>query len=170
MTTILTCIIIILLSATQPVLAQSDTTFTGTIDDKFNLSSTHKVSLKERPKLEQEINSFAKKLDVLNPYFKAANENNFELAAKIISSDSLLSRMDSETLDVMFGLVKMQELGILYRPLIQVNDGFKERRLIACTEKQKMNLVKDRKYILYCKYVGELIVENAKVYQLISFQ
>jgi hypothetical protein len=69
----------------------------------------------------------------------------------------------------MFALLKMRDLKILYKPCIQVNDEKANGILISCTTDQFEEIKSNKKeYALECRYVGELIVDKTKAYELVT--
>jgi len=145
--------------------------FKGRIDYKFHLSSTDEVDGKQKIELEKEIEEYYKKRDLLSNYFSELNLGKTKEAEDLLKKDKSLSKVDNFTLSYRFMLLKMKELGILYKPLIQIDDETAQGIVISCTREQLEQLLANESEVeLTAEYVGELLVDNVKAYRLISFQ
>jgi hypothetical protein len=144
-------------------------TFTGTIDYKFHLSSTHTLNENQKKELDTDIEFYAQKEKLLTDYFTKLNFGDNEGAKKILKKDKGLKEKDDFTLAYMFTILKMKELKILYKPCIQVNDDKADGIIISCSTEQLDKLrSSDKEFQLECRYVGELIVDKAKAYELVT--
>lgn len=145
--------------------------FTGTIDSHFHLSSTYTLTEDKRNEFEMDIEFYAKRKQLLTDYFTKLSSGDNDGARRILKKDKELKDKDAFTLSYMFTLVRMKELKTLYKPSIQINDDTAEGILISCTPTQFEILNADkREYTLECRYIGELIVDNAKAYELVTIK
>ena len=154
-------------------ISQTQKIFTGTVDYKFNLSSTNTLKPSKRNNLENEINPYLTKINLLSSYYEAVNKGDTLASEKFLIGDSLLSKKDEFTLGYIFSLIRMKQLGILYKPSIQINDDSEENKIIVCNDQQQKEFIKhanSKKYKITCVYIGSLLVDNTQVYQLISYK
>jgi hypothetical protein len=148
---------------------QDLTTFTATIDYKFHLSGTHTLSEDKKKEFEIDIDFYAQRKELLTDYFAKLSSGDKDGAIRILKKDKKLKDMDDFTLAYMFTLVRMRDLKILYKPCIQVNDDKAEGIIISCTMDQFEEIKNSKKeYTLECRYVGELVVDKAKAYELVT--
>lgn len=146
-------------------------TFTGTIDYKFHLSGTHTLKDAQRKEIENDIEFYAKREKTLTNYFNKLSSGDNNGAKRVLGKDKDLKEKDDFTLAYMFALLRMKQLKILYSPCIQVNDEKAEGIIISCTTRQFEEMKNSKKeFQLECRYVGELIVDNTKAYELVSFR
>jgi hypothetical protein len=146
-------------------------TFTGTIDYKFHLSGTHTLNEDKKKEFETDIEFYSQRQQLLTDYFTKQNSGDNDGAKRILKKDKMLKGKDDFTLAYMFLLVKMKELRILYKPCIQINDDKAEGIIISCTTEQFEGMKNNkRQYTLECRYVGELIVDKTKAYELVTIR
>lgn len=165
--------ILLLIGIGHFALSQTLKTFKGTVDYKFNLSSTNKITPNERKELENGITPYVKKMELLISYYTALYKGDNKVAKEVLSHDTLFSKDDAFTLAYMFSLARMKQLGVLYKPCIQVNDNGEELKIIVCTEQQQKEFIEhgnSKTYDLKCNYVGSLIKDNIQIYKLISYR
>jgi hypothetical protein len=144
-------------------------TFTGTIDYKFHLSETHTLTGDKKKEFETDIDFYAQHTALLTDYFTKLSSGDNEGAKSVLTKDKILKDKDAFTLAYMFALVRMRDLKILYKPCIHVNDDKAEGILISCTTDQFEEMKSNRKeYMLECRYVGELIVDKTRAYELVT--
>jgi hypothetical protein len=144
-------------------------TFTGTIEYKFHLSATHMLTDDQKKEFETDIDFYAQRRGLLTDYFTKLNSGDSEGAKRILKKDRKIKDTDNFALTYMFALLKMRDLGILYKPCIQVNDERAEGILISCTAEQFEEMTNNkREYTLECRYVGELIFDKTKAYELVT--
>jgi len=162
--------LLIVIEATSSC-TQSDAIFKGTVDYKFNLSTTNKIKPIDRPEFERQMTPYFNRIKILDAYFEKTSNGETSAANNILATDTLLAKEDAFSLAYMYSLVKMKQLGVLYKPCVQVNDNL-ANKLIFCTEVQREDLIKDQKreFTLNCKYIGSLIIDQTKVYQLIDYK
>jgi len=154
-------------------LSQTLKTFKGTVDYKFHLSSTNAIKPVERSAFEREMSPYLIKIDLLSSYYKALKKGDTLAAEKFLNSDSFLSKKDAFTLAYMYSLARMKQLGILYKPCVQVNDDSGESKIIVCSDRQQKEFIKhanSKQYVLRCEYIGDLITNNIQVYNLVSYK
>jgi len=168
-TYIKTLLLIIGIGLTSSSQGQDLKIFTGTIDYKFHLSSTHTLSEEKKKELDSDIKFYSQRRQLLTDYFTKLNSEDIEGAKKILKKDKKLKDTDDFTLAYMFTILRMKELKILYKPCIQVNDENADGIIISCSTEQLDQLKSgDKEFQLECRYVGELIVDKAKAYELVT--
>lgn len=152
--------------------AQDLKIFKGTISYQFNLSRTDKIPINERDTLKKQLDVFIQNMGLLIDYYENINRSDTSSANKIIIQDTLFKKLSKFSLAFNFSLARMYQLGILYKPCIQINDKYQERNLIFCSAKQFEELIKfkNKKLKLECKYIGSLIIDNTLAYELINIK
>ena len=113
---------LLLIGIVNFALSQTFKIFKGTVDYKFHLSSTNSIKPGERSAFESDMAPYLKRIDLLSSYYKALNKGDTTASEFFLNSDTLLSKDNAFTLAYMFSLVRMKQLGILYKPCVQVND------------------------------------------------
>lgn len=152
--------------------AQNVRVFTGTIAKHFHLSTTNVLTAEDRVHLEAEIAPYHERMDLLTAFFMMRNVGSVKGADQLIATDSILMTKDSFTLSYMFMIVRMKQLGTLYKPSIQIDDKNARRIVISCSPEQHRILTEseDKVFTLECRYVGDLYVDGYKAYELLRIR
>lgn len=154
----------------SPKIKQETITFKGTIGNKFFFSRTDRFKKAERAKIDKGLGDMEKKMGKLDKYYHYLNLGKEKEAKEVLKSDSLLAKEPEMGLGFMYMFVKMKQLGILYRPLIQFHKM--SGCLISITEQE---LVALDKYInnkvevkLKIKKIGAIEMDHIQVYRLVK--
>ncbi len=153
--------------------AQDTIVLSGTVDYHFHLSSTHKADAKMKDEIEKALPLYEKHRDEILNYILAYNKGEIKKARKHLKAKEINKLSDFE-LNYYFAILRMKELGVLYKPSIQVVDietysDSTKTIIISCTSDQ-FEKIKDQSktYDIECVYLGELYIDNAKYYKLIE--
>ncbi len=148
---------------------QAPITIKGTIGNQFHLSSTHIIKGSDQEDLLNELNDYFIRINQLDQYYAYKNADQEEEAEAIVASDRILSATNEFGIAYSYMMVKMSQLDILFKPLIQCHQ-FHESHIITITEKQLSSL---EKYLnnrveveLIIEKIGEIEMDKTSVYQL----
>lgn len=152
--------------------AQDLKIFKGTVNYQFNLSRTDKIPKNERDTIQKQLGVFIQNIELLIDYYENLNIGDTSSANKTLKQDTMFYKMSKFSLAFNFSLARMYQLGILYKPCIQINDKYQENNLIFCSEKQFEDLIrfKNKKFKLECKYIGNLIIDKTQAYELVNIK
>jgi len=143
----------------------------GTIGNRFHLSNTNELEEDQRAELQERAKQIEGKMKKLDRYYSYLVKGKKWEAEKIIRSDEELSKLDDFDLSVGYSLVKMEELGILYDPLILCNEH-SPAHIISLSESDLKALdpyLNQRKEVqLTIQKIGFLEMDSTTVYKLIE--
>ncbi len=163
------CIILLLFNFCK---AQELKTFRGSIEFKFQLSKAGLLSADKRISLKRNMQPYIEHEALLTDYFQSINSGDTTKASEIIKRNKFFKNKDDFTIAYMFSLVRMQTLNELFRPCIQVYDDEARGIIITCTKDQFADLTEEdtRTFEVVCRYVGELYVDNVKLYEMVRYR
>jgi hypothetical protein len=155
-----------------PTQGQELTTYRGFVNSKFQLSQASRVSEEKKASLKRTIKLYAEREPALTAYFNKVNSNDSTGAHAILSQDKFFKNKDGFTLAYMFSLARMQSLNELFRPCIQVYDDAAKGIIISCSKEQFDDLTEEdtRVFEITCRYIGELYVDNVKLYEMVRYR
>ncbi len=165
-------IILILFFTYQIGIAQnnSDTiNLNGTIGNHFHLSSSHNIQEDKRAMYLVQIDSLSDKIAILDKYYTLQNDGKNKEADDLLESDSTLSKMNAFGISMLYMMKKMQDLDILFLPLIQCSNS---DLLISCDLEQLTELEdylnSDKEVQLTCVYITSIPLDRTEIVKLIK--
>jgi hypothetical protein len=152
--------------------AQELKTFRGFIEYRFQISRAGLLSEDKKIALKRTINQYAEKESLLTEYYTKLNAGDTALAYAILKKDKFFKNKDDFTMAYMFSLVRMKTLNELFRPCIQVFDDQARGIIVSCTKDQFADLTEEdtRIFEVVCRYVGDLYVDNVKLYEMVRYR
>ncbi len=163
---------IVFLAGFTSCLSQELKTFRGFISYKFQISNTGLLQEEKKIVLKRNMKPYSEKEGLLTEYFKQLNTGDTASANAILRKDKFLKNKDDFTIAYMFSLARMQSLGELFRPCIQVYDEQARGAIISCTKEQFADLTEEdtRVFEVVCRYVGDLYVDDVKLYEMVRYR
>jgi len=163
--------IVLTLLLNYRVSGQESENYSGLLDTKFYLSGTHQLNDSSRERTEKWIKEYKTKELTIQDYLTKLNSGDENGANKIIRKDKQLKEDGEFTIKMMYTLLRMKELGILYRPCFTINDDKADRAIISCSTEQLDELRKgNREFNFQCRYIGLLYVDNLRAFELVSYK
>ena len=163
--------IVLTLLLNYRVYGQESENFTGVLDTKFYLSATYQLDDSTKAKGEKWIREYKSKELMVRDYLTKLNSGDEKGANKIIRKDKQLKEDGEFIIKMMYTLLRMKELGILYRPCFTLNDDKAKNAIISCSTEQLAELRKgNREFNFQCSYLGHLYVDNLRAFELVSFK
>ncbi|MEO1517527.1 MAG: hypothetical protein AAFV95_21060 [Bacteroidota bacterium] len=135
----------------------------GTIGNHFHLSSTQNIPQEQREEYQRERAALASKMKLLDRYYHLQSSGAQQEADQLLASDDVLSQKNKFGIGLLYTMAKMQELDILYKPLIQCSTG---DYLISCDPGQletlKPYLNKNKEIQLTCRYIATIPMDQTQ--------
>ena len=163
--------IVLTLLINYSVYGQEIESYSGHLDTKFYLSGTYQLNDSSRDKTEKWIKEYKAKESIIRDYITKLNSGDDKGANKIIRKDKQLKKDGQFIVKMIYTLLRMKELGILYRPCFTINDSKADSAIISCSTEQLDELRKgNSQFNFQCRYVGLLYVDNLRAFELVSFK
>lgn len=153
------------------VYGQEIETYSGQLDTKFYLSRTYQLNDSSKEKTEQWIKEYKVKESTIQDYLTKLNSGDNKGAKRVIRKDKQLKKDGEFNVKMIYTLLRMKELGILYRPCFTLNDDKAKNAIISCSKEQLAELRKgNREFNFQCRYLGHLHVDNLRAFELVLFK
>jgi len=146
-------------------------TIKGMIGNQFHLSSTHRIKEEDRDVFYAEAQQIEDEIAQLDQHYAFLNMGMDKEAAQILEGDSLLSQFNSFGIAYAYMVVKLEQLGILYKPLIQCH-SLGETHLIVVSNQDlialEQYLNKPIEVELRIVKMGYFEMDETTIYQLVE--
>jgi hypothetical protein len=167
-----TLIILLLLALSTASRGQELKVFRGFISYKFQLSNASRLNEERKASVKRTMKKYAEREPLLTEYYFLLNKGDTAAANNVLKKDRFFSNKDDFTIAYMFSIARMQTLNELFKPCIQVFDEEARGVIITCSKEQFEDLIGEENKIfeITCRYVGDLYVDNVKLYEMVRYR